>query len=57
MTLEMLEPAEIMELDPAQFEPLAWVDDQCETCPLCGQCDVIAREMCGGALVVDNISE
>jgi hypothetical protein len=56
-TLDKMEPADIMQLTPDQFDALAWVGDQCEDCPLVGQCDTIARELCGGALVVDNVSE
>jgi len=55
--LERFTETEVMDMDPARADALVWVEDQCENCPLAGQCDIITREMCGGALRGDNVSE
>jgi hypothetical protein len=55
--IEQFTSDEIMEMDPAQADALLWVEDQCESCPLAGVCDQLTREMCGGALRIDNASE
>jgi hypothetical protein len=57
MTLDQMTPEEIMEMTPAQVDALVWVDDQCENCPLAGQCDIVTHELCSGALRADNVSE